>query len=94
MVTSSVKAFLDEAMAEDSHEDDHVPKSELYSAYIRFCKKYKLPVKSHVGFGKEIAKSQILTSDKESKGDRRNIWKGIRLTPEYCLNSEQVTLFQ
>ncbi len=39
--------------------DDYLPKSELYSAYIRFCKKYKLPVKSHVGFGKEIARLRI-----------------------------------
>ncbi len=34
-----------------------------------------------------------LISDKEPKGDRRTIWKGIRLTPEYRLDSEQSTLF-
>ena len=89
-----VKAFLEEVMAEDSLADDYVPKSVLYSAYNRFCKKYRLPVKSLVGFGKEIAKLGILISDKETKGDRRTIWKGIRLTPEYRLDSEQATLFQ
>ena len=92
-LTNPIKAFLDEAMAEDSLEDDYVPKSILYNAYIRFCKKYKLPIKSPVGFGKEIAKLRILISDKETKGDRRTIWKGIRLTAEYRLDSEQVTLF-
>ena len=92
--TNPVKAFLDEVMAEDSLEDDYVPKAVLYSAYIRFCKKYKLPIKSPVGFGKEIAKLRTLISDKETKGDRRTIWKGIRLTPEYLLDSEQITLFQ
>ncbi len=56
--TNPVKAFLDEAMAEDSLEDDYVSKSDLYSAYMRFCKKYKLPIKPNVGFGKEIAKSR------------------------------------
>ena len=91
--TNSVKTFLDEAMAKDSLKDDFVLKSVLYSAYNRFCKKYKLPFKSPVGFGKEISKLRTLISDKEAKGDRRTIWKGIRLTPEYLLDSEQITLF-
>ena len=92
MATSPVKAFLDEAMAKDSLEDDYVPKSELHTAYVRFCKKYKLVFKSPVGFGKEITKVRILISHKETKGNRRTIWKGIRLTPEYRLDSEQITL--
>jgi putative DNA primase/helicase len=92
--TNPVKACLDEVMVEDSLADDYISKAVLYGAYKRFCKKYKSPIKSQVGFGKEIAKLQILTSDKESKGDRQTIWKGIRLTPEYHTDSEQSTSFQ
>jgi putative DNA primase/helicase len=93
-LTDPIKAFLDEAMAEDSQVDDYVPKGVLYNAYERFCRKYKLPIKSSIGFGKEITNMRTLISHKETKGERRTIWKGIRLTPEYQLSQMQATLFQ
>jgi hypothetical protein len=63
-----VKAFIDKAMADNSLEEDFVQKFVLFDAYKRFCKKYKLPIKSSVGFGKDLVKLQNLGSENETKG--------------------------
>lgn len=91
-LTNPVKVFLNEAMAEDSLADDYVPKAVLYRAYTQFCNEYKLPVKSQIGFGKEISRQPVLRDGKESRGERRTIWLGIKLNPEYLLDIEQTVL--
>jgi P4 family phage/plasmid primase-like protien len=83
-----IKAFIAEAVAEDSTEIDYVIKADLFASYEKYCKKYLLPPKSIEGLGKELRK--IGWEDgRETKGDRRTLWRGIRLKDEYIVLDKQ-----
>jgi hypothetical protein len=83
---------LEEARIADSHYEDYVVKEDLHKAFLRFCRKNKLPPKTDIEFGREISRLGILVSGRESKGARRTIWRHIRLTAEYLLEREQYAL--
>jgi putative DNA primase/helicase len=88
-----VKAFLEEALAEDAIESDWVIKETLYQAYKRFCKKYQLPVDSIESLGRNLKKEKF-EDGRESKRERKTYWKGIKLKEEYRLESIQQTMMQ
>jgi P4 family phage/plasmid primase-like protien len=78
LVYDSVGSFLKDAVAEDSTESDYIVKDDFYIAYTRFCKFHKLPVEQKETFGK-LLKKYNYQDGRETKGERKTIWKGIRL---------------
>ena len=84
-----VKAFLEEAVAEDSTEDESITKIEFYNAYVRFCEKYKIAKKSIEALGKDLKRLGNQDGKKGKGNERKNCWLGVRLTPEYQLDGKQ-----
>lgn len=90
-VADPVGMFLEEAVeileGEDNYNDPgFVTKDDLYIAYKKFCKKYKLPSKSKEIFCREVKKKKGFTESR--KGDKKSnvrkyCWIGIKLRDEY-----------
>ncbi|MDN5846654.1 MAG: phage/plasmid primase, P4 family [Candidatus Nitrosocosmicus sp.] len=88
-VTEPVKIFKEEAIAEDATTDEWITKADLYSAYIKFCKNYKIAIKSIEVFGKDLKKLGLTDGKKGKRDERRTCWWGVRLTPEYQIDIRQ-----
>jgi putative DNA primase/helicase len=91
MTVDPIQAFLDKAISLDSTESDMEEKEVFYRAYNRFCIKYSLPIEKFETFGR-LLKSKNLTDGRQSSGERKRYWKGVRLVPEYLLEMEQATI--
>jgi P4 family phage/plasmid primase-like protien len=90
-----VKAFMDEAVAEDSQADAQISKSVLYMAYVKYCRKYALPPEKYDYFCKILKKQfQVGEFRVEIKptGKREIWWQGITLTQEYVTGTSQERL--
>ena len=86
---NSVKAFVDEAISEDSAELDYVIKAELYSAFRKYIKVHSLASKSHEAFGK-VLKSMGWQQYRKTIGEERyNCWIGKKLKSKFICASEQ-----
>ena len=80
LVINTVKAFTENAVSISIYGEDYVTKENLYQAYLRFCKFYRLPIESKVKFGKSLKKIYpSLEEGRDSSEERNTIWKGIRL---------------
>ena len=79
LIYDSVGSFLKDAVAEDSTESDCVTKDDFHIAYSRFCKFHKLPVEQKETFGKILKQKHSYQDGRGTKGERKTIWKGIRL---------------
>ena len=80
LVINTVKAFTENAISISIYGEDYVTKENLYQAYLRFCKFYRLPIESKVKFGKSLKKIYpSLEEGRDSSEERNTIWKGIRL---------------
>jgi P4 family phage/plasmid primase-like protien len=79
LIYDSVGSFLKDAIAEDSTESDYIVKDDFYIAYTRFCKFHKLPIEQKETFGKILKQKCNYQDGRETKGERKTIWKGIRL---------------
>jgi P4 family phage/plasmid primase-like protien len=79
LIYDAVGSFLKDAVAEDSIESNHVIKDNFYIAYTRFCKFHKLPVEQKETFGKILKQKHNYQDGRGTKGERKTIWKGIRL---------------
>lgn len=90
VAANPIEAFLEEVTAEDSVESDSVTKEQLYQGYVRFCKERKLAILSKESLGK-ILKNRF-QEGRESSGERRTLWKGIKLVEKYNVVLEQQTL--
>lgn len=89
------KAFLEEAVIEDSVVEEWVTKSEFYRAYIRFCNKYKIAVKSIEALGKDLKRLGLQEGKRGKKDDRKTCWLGLKLSTEYQLDigiQQQITM--
>ncbi len=82
MAVHPVKSFVDEAIEEDSIENDYVAKSDMHEAYRLFCKKHSLAPKTIIALGRELKKEKI-AEGREGTGQRRTCWLGVRLKQEY-----------
>jgi putative DNA primase/helicase len=91
MTVDPVQAFLDKAVSPDSTESDTEEKETFYRAYNRFCIKHSLPIEKIETFGR-LLKSKNLSDGRQSSGERKRYWKGVRLVPEYLLEMEQTTI--
>jgi hypothetical protein len=86
--------FLNEVISLESFESDKVSKDDLYEAYKRFCTIHTLAVELKISFGRKI-KGKIngrFQEYREPSGERRSMWKGMKLTEEYCIDSGQQQL--
>jgi putative DNA primase/helicase len=92
LAVDPIEAFLNDAVAEDSVELDAVTKESFYQAYLRFCDEHKLAVQSKESLGKNLKKMHKFEEGRESSGERRTIWKGIKLTGKYNIELKQETL--
>ena len=55
------------------------PKDVLYNVYKRYCKENKLAVESKENFGKILKNKYHYKEGRESSGERRTIWREVRL---------------
>lgn len=90
LAVSPIEAFLKDAVAEDSIATDSTSKEAFYQAYKRFCNTYGLAIQSKESLGK-ILKSKF-EEGRESSGERRTVWKGIKLALKYHIDLRQETL--
>ncbi len=77
-----VKLFIDDVIDGASTCDEHITKADLYGFYIMFCNKHSIAKKSIESFGKDLKKLND-QDGRESKGERRTIWYGIKVKDEY-----------
>ena len=92
IAANPVEAFLEDAVAEDSVESDTVVKERLYQAYRRFCKKHNLAILSKESLGKILKKDKKYQEGRQPSGKRETMWRGIKLTEEYNIDTRQETL--
>ena len=78
-----VKSFIDEMVDEASTCDETITKDELYEFYMMFCNNHSIAIKSRESFGKEMKRLDY-KDGRESKGERKTFWVGIRLKAEYA----------
>jgi P4 family phage/plasmid primase-like protien len=91
MSVDPIQSFLDKAVSIESTESDTEEKEVFYRAYNRFCIKHTLPIEKIETFGR-LLKSKNLSDGRQSSGERKRYWKGVRLVPEYLLEMEQATI--
>lgn len=84
--TDPVKAFKEDAIAEDSTEDEWITKADLFSAYVKFCKNYNMAIKSIEEFGRDLKRLGLEGGKRSTGHERRTCWLGIRLNPEYQID--------
>jgi hypothetical protein len=79
LTTDPVKAFKDYFTEPvDLANEPDITKEEMYEAYKRFCAFYKLPWLRYDPFCKKF-KSLGVEDGRESSGNRKTIWMGLRL---------------
>ncbi len=78
-----VKSFIDEMVDEASTCDETMPKDELYEFYMMFCNNHSIAKKSKESFGKEMKRLEY-KDGRESKGERKTFWYGIRIKEQYA----------
>ena len=79
LVTDPIKTFLEFATEPKDYESDaNITKDELYEGYKKFCAFYKVPWQKYQTFCTAV-KATGVTDGKETWGDRRRTWVGIRL---------------
>ena len=69
-----VKSFIDEAVAEDSIMSDHIIKSEIYDAFLKYCNNYSIPPKSIEAFGKDLKNIGWKERKVSKDGKRPTVW--------------------
>jgi putative DNA primase/helicase len=79
MAANPIGSFIEHAVARDCDEYDKTPKDLLYNVYKRYCKENKLAVESKENFGKILKNKHDFLDGREASGERRTIWKGVRL---------------
>lgn len=92
MATNPIASFIKDAISEESIESDRTTKDQIHQAYKRFCKNNRLAVESKENFGKILKNKYHFEEGRESSGDRRTIWKGVRLVERYLIEPDQQIL--
>ena len=79
LVTEPIKTFLEFATEPKDYESDaDITKEELYEGYKKFCAFYKVPWQKYDQFCGAVKRSGV-KDDRETWGDRKRVWVGIRL---------------
>jgi putative DNA primase/helicase len=82
MAANPIGSFIEHMVARDSIESDKITKDEFYQVYQRYCTQNKLVVESKENFGKILINRYQYRDGRESSGERKTIWKGVRLVIE------------
>lgn len=90
LAVNPIGFFLNEVISPESIESDKTSKDDLYEVYKRFCSIHTLAVESKISFGRKIKGK--FQEYRESSGERRTMWKGIKLKEEYCIDIGQQQL--
>jgi putative DNA primase/helicase len=85
LAVDPVRYFIRDAFSEDSVESDKTTKDGMYRAYTCFCKEKKLAVESKENLGKILKGKHGIQDGRESTGERKTVWKGVKLTAKYRL---------
>jgi len=88
-----IKAFLEEALAEELTDADEETKEDIYKAYQKYCDEYYLPVEKFEMLSR-ILKGRFGFLDKRRELNEVKIayWKHMRLTGEYVRVKGQTPL--
>ena len=78
MMIKPVVSFIGDAVTKDTTLSCYVTKDQMYGAYSRFCSFHGLPIERKESFGKLI-KKQGIVDGRENTGERKTIWKDIKL---------------
>jgi putative DNA primase/helicase len=89
LAVDPIGCFVREAVSEDSVESDRTTKESLYRAYKCFCNKHSLAIESKENLGKILKNKHNFQDGRESTGERRTVWKGLKLCATYNLEEEQ-----
>jgi len=84
-----VKAFVVEAISEESVENDFVIKDDLYRSFRKYIKIHSLASQSKESFGKALKKLGWEECRTTIGDDRPVCWKGMKLRPEFVMQDEQ-----
>ncbi|WP_186434034.1 phage/plasmid primase, P4 family [Candidatus Nitrosocosmicus arcticus] len=84
-----VKAFVDEAISENSTDVDYTIKADFYNAFKKYINNHSLASKSPEAVGK-VLKSMGWQQSRITIGDERpNCWTGKKLKPEFVSTNRQ-----
>jgi len=70
-------------VAEDSVISDQTTKEHFYRTLGNYCKERNLAVPSKEIVGKILKKIYGYQEGREASGDRRTVWKGVKLIESY-----------
>jgi P4 family phage/plasmid primase-like protien len=79
LASDPITAFVQDAIQDPLSDSGGDRKEDVYAGYVRFCKFHKLPIESLEVFGKRATRQFKFQSGREGSGQRKNIWKGVRL---------------
>jgi len=91
LAVNPVQYFLGDAVDPESTESDGTFKEALYDAYIRFCNRHNLAVESKENLSRILKNRYRFQDDRESSGERRRFWKGVKLAVKYEIPDLQQT---
>jgi len=89
-----IKAFLEEALAEEEElSDDEDRKEDVYNAYVIYCNKYSLPVEKFEMLGR-VLKGKFGYKDTRHEVNKKKVayWKRVKLSGEYVQAKGQTPL--
>jgi putative DNA primase/helicase len=83
MATDPIGSFIKNALAEDSIATDQTTKEHYYQSLTKYCQERNLAVPSKENVGKIVKKKYQYQEGREASGERRTVWKGVRLVEKY-----------
>jgi phage/plasmid-associated DNA primase len=83
MAANPIGSFIKEIVAEGSTESDQTTKDHYYKTLANYCKQHKLVVPSKESVGKILKKIYAYQEGREASGERRTVWKGVKLIEPY-----------
>jgi phage/plasmid-associated DNA primase len=95
-----VKAFFEEAVDEESTEENYVSKMDFHIVYVIYCRRYGLPTEKydafcklvkknrseHINGGSQIREARKYLGDRNADGKTKftHCWAAIKLAKEYA----------
>jgi putative DNA primase/helicase len=91
--TNPVRAFIKEAISEESTESHVCPKAYIYGMYNLYCSEHGLPFEGYQNFCKCMTNELDIIDTRPLINDERvQCWKGILLNPQYAPKTDQTRL--
>jgi putative DNA primase/helicase len=78
-----IGSFIKDAVAEDSVISDQTTKEHFYRTLENYCRERNLAVQSKEIVGKILKKIYGYQEGREASGERRTVWKGVKLIEPY-----------